>query len=263
MAPNNIPIRLSTFIGRRAELTSVCELLRSDRLVTITGSGGAGKTRLALQASAQLLDSFPHGLWWVDLAPLVEVASVVAGVAQAVGANLSGKHDAEVIAKHLGNQTVLIVFDNCEHLLLPVARLTDLLLRTCPNLRVLTTSRVPLNVPGELPWRIPPLSLPPLSLPPLSPQESEMGSALLIDRLTQFDSAQLFLDRARHTRSSFAYSDENAEAIAAICHRLDGIPLAIELAAARTKSLLPVQILEGLKDALRLLAGGSLLVLPR
>jgi predicted ATPase/DNA-binding CsgD family transcriptional regulator len=287
MAPNNIPIRLTTFIGRQAELASVCELLRSDRLVTITGSGGAGKTRLALQASTRLLDSFPHGLWWVDLAPLVEADSVIAGVAQAVGANLVGKHDAEVIAKHLGSQTVLIVFDNCEHLLLPVARLTDLLLRTCPNLRVLTTSRVPLNVPGELPWRIPPLSLPPLMLEEpekgsqsglpvgeeptggtrsaaeMGPDRSERGSALLIDRLTQFDSAQLFLDRARHTRSSLADSAENAEAIAAICHRLDGIPLAIELAAARTKSLLPVQILEGLKDALRLLAGGSLLVLPR
>lgn len=291
MALHNLPVRLSSFIGRTSELATLAEFLKSHRLVTITGSGGAGKTRLALQVCEELAESFDGGAWWVELAPLnetdggpvrksenesenasenvsqtdpeietesdLENGRLIDVVAQAVGTPFAeGRRDFEAVVNRVGNRSTLIILDNCEHVRLPVARLVDALLRQCQNLRVLTTSRVPLNVPGELTWRVPPLGLPDLTLP-------ERGGESSRRDLCAFDSVRLFADRARNVRSTFAVTEENASAIAAICHRLYGIPLAIELAATRTKSLLPSQILSGLDDSLRLLAGGSLVVLPR
>ncbi len=250
--PNNLPVRLSTFIGREDELRTIGDLLRTHRLVTVIGSGGAGKTRLAIQAAAEQVNAFPDGAWWVELAPLSNSERVTAAVAQSVDAYLGGSTDhAGVIAARLGNNTALLVLDNCEHVKEAAARLAETLLQQCPNLRVLSTSRVPLDIPGETTWRVPPLALP------------ERGKPVPIENLGQYDAVRLFLDRARNVRSTFALSDANGPTIADICHRLDGIPLAIELAAARTKSLLPSRILDGLKDSLRLLSGGSPLVLPR
>ncbi len=250
--PNNLPVRLSTFIGREAELSVIAELMESHRLVTIMGAGGAGKTRVALQSAADRFEHYRDGVWWVELAPLTDPDEVAVALAAVVGASLTeSRPHAEAIASSLGTKHTLIVLDNCEHLLLASASLTQTLLERCPNLHVLTTSRSPLDVPGEITWRVPPLSVPRPEI------------AFTIERLSQFESVRLFIDRARNARSAFALSDVNGPAVAEICFRLDGIPLAIELAAARTKSLLPSQILEGLGDALRLLSGGSRLVLPR
>ena len=176
-------------------------------------------------------------------------------VAVSVGAPLSeAMTRPDAIALRIGDGRALIVLDNCEHVIEAAAKLADVLLQRCPNLRILATSRSPLDVPGEITWRVPPLSAPTL-------EKAESGMS--IEHLTQFDSVRLFIERARSARPSFALNNENGPAVAEICHRLNGIPLAIELAAARAKSLLPSQILEGLDDALRILSGGSRMLLPR
>ena len=250
--PNNLPIRLSTFIGRHAELEALNGLLTGNRLVTVTGSGGAGKTRLALQASAEITDRFPDGVWWVELAPLPTDGDVGAATAAAIGvSDDSTTPIADLIARRLAADTALVVLDNCEHVVGPAADLAAALLAACPGVRILATSRTVLDVDGEVTWRVPPLSLPTTAEP------------VPIDRLGQFDAVRLFVDRARRARPTFALSDDNGPAVADICARLDGIPLAIELAAARTKSLSPERIRDGLDDSLRLLTGGTRAALPR
>lgn len=250
--PNNLPVRLSTFIGRVDELVTLASLIATQRMVTITGSGGAGKTRLALQAAAEQVDRFADGVWWIELAPLTDAHEVENEVASLLGVKPErDRPAAESIAHRLGDDTALLVFDNCEHLVEPVADLIDTVLQRCPNVAVLATSRGLLDLPGEVTWRVPPLALP------------AAGTVLPVARLGQFDAVRLFLDRARRARPGFTLSDDNAPAIAEICQRLDGIPLAIELAAARAKSLTPTRILSGLDDSLRLLTGGSRLSLPR
>ena len=250
--PNNLPVRLSTFIGRVDELTTLATLVATQRMVTITGSGGAGKTRLALQMAAEQVDRFADGVWWIELAPLAEAGDVAIEVASLLSVQLErDKPPSHSIAQRLGNDATLLVFDNCEHLVEPVAELIATVLQRCPNVVVLATSRGLLDLPGEITWRVPPLALP-------SP-----GVAFPIERLGQFDAVRLFLDRARRARPGFVLNDDNGPAIAEICQRLDGIPLAIELAAARAKSLAPARILDGLDDALRLLTGGPRLSLPR
>jgi predicted ATPase/class 3 adenylate cyclase/DNA-binding CsgD family transcriptional regulator len=249
---HNLPVRLSTFIGRQDELATIDRLLADHRLVTIIGTGGAGKTRLALQSAANHIDRFPDGTWWIELAPLIDADQVAMAVASVLQVPLTEKSDrTEAIAAHLGADRALLVFDNCEHLDTAPSQVVQTLLERCSNVRVLATSRAPLDVPGELSWRVPPLALP------------DRETSFSIDRLSQFEAVQLFVDRAAHARPTFALTNDNGPSVAEICSRLDGIPLAIELAASRTKSMLPVQILEGLDDALRLLSGGSRLVLPR
>ncbi len=243
--PNNLPMALSTFVGRQAEIEAVVALSRGNRLVTVTGSGGAGKTRLAQQVAAQLAEQFVDGAWWVDLAPL-DAGSVVR-----VTAGVVSVKEPEVLADRLVGRSLLLVFDNCEHVLDVVAPLVDEVLRKCPGVRVLATSRGSLDVPGEVTWRVPPLGLPVAS------------EHLPVERLAQFDAVRLFLDRARRARPNFVLTSENGAAVAEVCSRLDGLPLAIELAAARAKSLTPAQILVGLENSLRLLTGGSRLVLAR
>jgi predicted ATPase/class 3 adenylate cyclase/DNA-binding CsgD family transcriptional regulator len=250
--PNNLPIRLSTFVGRSRELSELRSILTDQRLVTVTGSGGAGKTRLALQAAADSVDSFPDGVWWIELAPLTDPSAVVLAVAQVVDARLRQlTEDSVAIATRLGTAQALLIVDNCEHVIGASAELVEVLLQRCPNLTVLATSRTPLEIAGEATWRVPSLALP------------EPGARVSLTQLSQLDSVRLFADRAREVRPTFTLTDANAPTVAEICHRLDGIPLAIELAAARTKSLPPDQILQGLGDALRLLTGGPRQVLPR
>lgn len=250
--PNNLPVRLSTFIGRQSELVALGGLVLGNRLVTVTGSGGAGKTRLALQAAAEAVDRFIDGVWWVELAPLPDGGDVAAAVAMAIGVNDDGETPiSQLVVRRLTRDTALIVLDNCEHVLDGATALAGALLGACPGVRILTTSRAVLDVDGEVTWRVPPLSLPSISTP-----ES-------IDRLGQYDAVSLFVDRARRARPTFVLSDENGPTIADICSRLDGIPLAIELAAARTKSLSPERIRAGLDDSLRLLTSESRAVLPR
>ena len=242
--PNNLPTELSTFVGRQIEIAAVCALTKGNRLVTITGSGGAGKTRIAQQVAAQLIDDHPDGTWWIELAP-IDASQVRGTIAAAVSIG-----EPDRLVERLAGR-VLLVLDNCEHALDAVGPLVQQILARCPDVSVLATSRGPLDVPGEVTWRVPPLSLP------------DSTETLTVERLAQYEAVQLFIDRARRARPNFALTNENGPAVAELCARLDGIPLALELAAARAKSLTAEQILRGLDDSLRLLTGGSRLVMPR
>jgi predicted ATPase/DNA-binding CsgD family transcriptional regulator len=230
---HNLPLQLTSFIGRASEMHEVGVLLASRRLVTLTGAGGVGKTRLALQVAADALPRFPAGVWAVDLAPLTDEAVVPVAVVRALGlpdeAEVSA---ARTVAGFIGAGRALMVLDNCEHLLQACAVITEALLSACPGLVILATSREPVGVAGEAMWRVP-------SLP-------------LVD-----EAVELFTDRAQRARPGFTVTPENAEAVAEICRRLDGIPLAIELAAARLRAFSPAEIAAGLHDRFRLLTGGS------
>ncbi|MEY2568885.1 MAG: hypothetical protein QOE35_3414 [Actinomycetota bacterium] len=230
--PNNLPIQLTSFIGREAELDELRTLFREHRLVTLTGSGGAGKTRLAVQVGAELLADFPDGVWHVELAPITDPDLVATSVARAMGLQDEVNRTAtETIIRHTAGRPVLVVLDNCEHLLDASASLAEALLRGCPSLTILATTREPLGVAGEATWRVP--------------------------SLDDTQARRLFEDRARRARNDFAVNDANATAVDEVCRRLDGIPLAIELAAARVRAFSPEQIAAGLNDRFRMLTGGS------
>jgi predicted ATPase/DNA-binding SARP family transcriptional activator len=250
--PHNLPLRLTSFVGRERELTEVWRLLDRGRLVTLTGPGGCGKTRLAIEAAGQRLRSFPDGVWLVELAPLLDGSLVGHAVAEALGLQLrGGTPAAEALAVQLAPRKLLLVLDNCEHVIDSCARLADELLRSCVDLTILATSREPLRVPGELAWRVPSLSLPDASEPVTERQ------------LLRCEAGRLFCQRAAEAAPGFEPGGGNAPAIAEICLRLDGMPLALELAAARVPVLSPQQIAERLGDSLRLLAGGSRTALTR
>ena len=248
---NNLPAQLSDFIGRDRERSEVTALLTQARLVTLTGAGGSGKTRLALRVAAEMLHRFPDGVWFVDLAPVTNpdlVPQVVAGAAELT--EDPRRPTAQVLADHFRKRRVLFVVDNCEHLVEPVARLSEALLQACPDLRLLVTSREALGVPGESAWRIPSLSLPPAGT----------GDAGLAEKS---EAVRLFVRRAASIQAAFALDALNAGAIVEICRRLDGIPLAIELAAARVAALSVQEIASRLSDRFRLLTGGSRTALAR
>ncbi len=250
--PNNLPVQLSTFVGRLDEIATVATLVRGNRLVTITGTGGAGKTRLSQQVAAEVSELFSDGAWWVELVDSSEGLAVPMAIAAAIGGRIpSGVTPGSALAATIADRRMLLVLDNCEHVIADIAQLVDELLRACPKLSVLATSRIGLDVPGELTWRIPALSLPPTE------------TRFPIGVLGQFDAVRLFVERAKRVRPNFVLDDANGPAIAEICQRLDGIPLALELAAARCRSLSPAQISDGLNDSLRLLTGGARTVLPR
>ncbi|MCU1350818.1 MAG: regulatory protein LuxR [Acidimicrobiales bacterium] len=250
--PNNLPAQVSSFIGRQRELAAIAALLDDHRLLTLTGTGGSGKTRLALQASADRVDRHPDGIWYVELAAVAEVGSVADQVAAAVGVPEDPDTDlVDGVADHIGADAVLLVLDNCEHLLDGVAPVVATLLRRCPGLAVLATSRQQLDVPGEVSWRVPSMALP------------EVTAALPLDRISACDAVRLFADRAAQGRPDFGVDETNADTILRICRRLDGIPLAIELAAARVRQMGVADIDRGLEDRFRLLTGGGRTLLPR
>ncbi len=251
--PNNLPDQLTSFVGRTRELGEIAGALEDTRLLTLTGAGGSGKTRLALQAAADSLDRFPDGAWWVDLAPLADPALVGDALAAAVGVRPSlGMTALQVACAHLATRRALIALDNCEHLLEASADVAGALLEGCPGVTVLATSRAPLRLAGESEWRVPSLSLP-----------ARERAREPIAALAQCDAVRLFIERARKVRPNFSITDANAPAVAQICHELDGIPLAIELAAARIRILSVEQIADGLGDRFRLLTGGARSVMAR
>ncbi|MGH2343905.1 MAG: ATP-binding protein [Chloroflexota bacterium] len=241
----------TSFIGREQEQPEVKELLQTHHLVTITGSGGAGKTRLALQVAGTLVTSY-SGVWLAELAPLDDAALVPQEVASALGVRaLRGHTLSEAVAAFFSSKRMLLVLDNCEHLIEACAELISFLLRSCPELRVLATSREGLRVPGEVLYQVPSLSLP------------DTGDALAPRQLLTFEAIALFVERGRERRATFELTDADAPAVFQICRRLDGIPLAIELAAARIGVLTAQGIAGLLDDAFRLLTGGPRTVLPR
>lgn len=252
LLPNNLPIQLTTFVGRETELAKVSGLLLANRLVTVTGSGGCGKTRLALQSAAEIAERFPDGIWYVELASISDSSLVPQTVAGLVGVREEpGQSVLQALTSYMRPKKQLIILDNCEHVLLACAQFAEALLRTCPEVRILATSREALNIAGETPYRVPSLRMP-------DPRRHSDPVAL-----EQFESVQLLLDRARAVSPGFTVSKENSSALARLCVHLDGIPLAIELAAARVRSLSIEQIEQRLDDRFRFLTGGSRTALPR
>jgi predicted ATPase/class 3 adenylate cyclase len=250
--PNNLPMQMTTFIGREKVIAEIKEGLADHRLVTLTGSGGTGKTRLSLQVAADLFDQFPHGTWFVELAPLTDPELIPQTILSTIGVNeQAGRAPIELLKEYLHGKKSLIILDNCEHLIEASARVTDILLNAAPDLKILASSREALGLKGELSYPVPPLSLPDIKHLPIAEQ------------LSQYESVRLFIDRASLISPHFIVDRDNAPFIAQICYRLDGIPLAIELAAARVKVLTVEQISNRLDDRFRLLTGGSRTALPR
>jgi predicted ATPase/DNA-binding CsgD family transcriptional regulator len=236
--PNNLPVQLTSFVGRRDELAAVGLLLAEDRFVTLTGSGGCGKTRLALQSAAEHADRWPDGVWWVELGPVTDQGLVADVVASATGVLVEPLAGAlRTLTLQLRDRRVLVCLDNCEHLVDATAAVADALLRSCPEVSVLATSREPLGVPGEILWRVP-------SLP-------------------ENQAVSLFVERAARVRPWFTLDGTNEAAVRTICRRLDGIPLAIELAAAWLSTLTPTQIAAELDNRFSLLARGRRGVIER
>jgi predicted ATPase/DNA-binding SARP family transcriptional activator len=249
--PHTLPVQLTAFIGREREIAAVRQALAAARLLTLTGAGGSGKTRLAVEVAARAAAEHPDGVAWAELATLSDPGLLPQQLASAVGVREEGGRSAlTVLSEALRNRSLLLVLDNCEHLADACAALVDALLRACPHLRILATSREALGVAGERAWLVPPLSLP-----------EEEGDA--VDRSASSDAVQLFVARAQDVQPSFALTAQNAPAVVQICRRLDGIPLAIELAAARAKVLTPEQIAGRLDNAFALLTSGTRTALPR
>ncbi|HEX2036046.1 MAG TPA: NB-ARC domain-containing protein, partial [Chloroflexota bacterium] len=233
-------------MGREAELAEVTSRLATTQLLTLTGAGGCGKTRLALEVARGLIGHFPDGVWLVELAPLSDPALVPQAVAAVLGvSDVPGQPLTTTLREALRPKRLLLVLDNCEHVVADAAALVDALLRVCPQLRILATSREVLGVPGEVPWRVPSLGLP------------ELLAKRPVQALVQSEAVRLFVDRAMTVQPHFRVTERNALTVARLCHRLDGIPLAIELAAARARVLSVEQVLVRLDDRFRLLTGGS------
>jgi predicted ATPase/class 3 adenylate cyclase len=263
--PHNLPLQLTSFVGRERELAAVAALLgggpSGPRLVTLTGPGGTGKTRLALQAAADALEAHPDGVWLVELAALADPALVPQAVAAPVGVREEpGRPLAATLTDALRPKRLLLLLDNCEHLVDACARLAEALLRACPALRVLATSREALGVAGEAPYPVPPLSLPELPEPPDLP---DAGHPPARGGLAQAEAVRLFVERATTLQPAFAVTAQNARPLAELCRRLDGLPLALELAAARVPVLGVEGLLARLDDRFRLLTGGSRTALER
>ncbi len=244
---NNLPIQLTSFVGRQREVAEVCDLVEANRLVTLTGAGGAGKTRLALAVAAELIDGSRDGVWFVDLAPLTDSHLVPGVVAAALGVRDEPGHPiVDTLLETLRLRRLLIVLDNCEHLIDACVKLIDQLLNWCPDIHVLATSREALALGGERLYRVPPLALP------------KDG-----DGVRSSEAVSLFVERARDQQPEFLLDDANAGVVAELCRRLDGMPLAIELACARLRSMALENIQTRLDQRFRLLTGGSRTALPR
>jgi len=249
---NNLPEQLTTFIGRETEMAEVKHLLSRSRLLTLSGSGGSGKTRLALQAAAESVDRFTNGVWFVDVATVLEPDLLPSAVAAALRLReQSGQTMFDTLAGFLRGKRLLLILDNCEQIVSACAALAEKLLKTCPDLQILATSREGLGIGGELTWRVP-------SLP--TPSNEDLNS---FEKTAANPSVRLFVDRAVSAVPTFKLTPKNAPAVVKVCQRLDGIPLAIELAAARVKTIAPEEIALRLSDRFRLLTGGSRTALPR
>jgi predicted ATPase/class 3 adenylate cyclase/DNA-binding XRE family transcriptional regulator len=249
--PNNLPAQLATFVGRERELSDVRALVESCRLVTLTGAGGAGKTRLGLQVAAELLDGSGDGVWLAELAAVTDGDAVAAAIAGALGIRLQpGRAALETLADALGPQDILIVLDNCEHLIEACAKTAETLLQRCPKVHLLATSREPLGIAGERIYRVPPLSLP-------GPGESGEAAAAACDAVA------LFAARAQEQGAPLPIDEQTAPLVVSVCRRLDGMPLAIELAAARLRSMSLAELAGRLDQRFRLLTGGSRTALAR
>src|SRR5215204_2227397 len=248
----NLPAARSGFVGREREMLEVKRALAMTRLLTLTGAGGSGKTRLALEVARDLVGAYPDGVWLIELGPLSEGKLVPRAVAGALGVKEeAGQPLTNTLVEALRAKEMLLVLDNCEHLVEAVARLVDVLLDSCSRLRILVTSREALGVAGESRWPVPMLSVP-------DPRRSPT-----VGELERSEAARLFAERAKHRDPSFALGPDNARAVAEICRRLDGLPLAIELAAARVGLLSVEQISEKLEDSLKLLSAGDRTAVPR
>ncbi len=278
--PNNLPLQLTSFIGRERELETLRAVLDRERLLTLWGPGGCGKTRLALQLAADRLHRHPDGVWLIELAPLADPALAAQTVLTALGSEADpDRFPLSTLVESLRWSNRLLILDNCEHLVEASADLADALLRACPDLRILATSREPLRVASEVAWAVPALSVP-------DPESFSAGSSAAkrvnpsrphlplpwahraamvqaLSELQQSEASGLFIERARAVQPGIDLTAENAAAVAQICWRLDGIPLAIEMAAARVRSLTLDQIADRLDDCFRLLTGGPRTALPR
>ena len=249
---HNLPAQTTTFIGREQEIAEVKQELEKHRLVTLTGSGGTGKTRLSLQVAVDLLDRFQHGIWFIELAPLTDPNLIPQTILSAIGMQEQpGRLPLDALKEHLHEKQALILLDNCEHLVTASAQVADILLGAAPTLKILASSREALGVKGEMTYAVPPLSHPDIKHLPV------------IQQLSQYEAVRLFIDRAALVSPHFDMNQENAPFITQICYRLDGIPLAIELAAARVRMLSAEQISKRLDDRFRFLTGGARTALQR
>jgi predicted ATPase/class 3 adenylate cyclase len=249
---NNLPEQLTTFIGRETEVAEIKHLLSRTRLLTLSGSGGSGKSRLALQAAAEVVDRFTNGVWFVDVATVLDPDLLPSKVAATLRLReQTGRTMLETLTAFLREKRMLLILDNCEQIVTACAALTERLLQTCPGLQVLSTSREGLGIGGELTWRVPSLPI---------PTNQDLNS---FEKIAESPSVRLFVDRAMSVVPTFKLTPKNAPAIVRVCQRLDGIPLAIELAAARVKTIGPEEIALRLNDRFRLLTGGSRTALPR
>ena len=249
---NNLPVELTSFVGREVEVAEVKQLLSASRLVTLTGSGGCGKTRLSIQVAGELGNRYSDGVYFTDLAPVADPALVSQTLLSSYHLREDSRRNAlDVLIDYLRSKNILLVMDNCEHLIEACAQVSEALLQACPELRILTTSREALGIAGEATYHVPSLT---------TPDPADLPS---VEELEQVESVRLFVERAAAAKPGFALTGDNASFLAQICQRLDGIPLALELAAARVKVLSPEQISSRLDDRFRLLTGGSRTALPR
>ena len=250
--PNNLPLQLTSFIGRESDISAIKQRLWTTRLLTLTGPGGCGKTRLALRVATDLLDAFADGVWWIELAALTDPTLIAQTLAAAHGLQAdAGRSIDDVLIDYLRSRQTLLILDNCEHLIEASAQLTQSLLQACPDLYVLATSREVLRIGGEVPYVVPPLATPhPDQLP-------------AVEALAHYEAVKLFAERAANALPGFEVTERNAATIAQVCYRLDGMPLAIELAAARVKMLPVDQIAARLDDRFHLLTSGSRTALLR
>jgi predicted ATPase/class 3 adenylate cyclase/DNA-binding CsgD family transcriptional regulator len=233
VADQRLPVQLTSFVGRGQQISDIRSTLADNRIVTLTGAGGAGKTRLAIEVAGRMTEQFPDGVWYVDLAPITHAAVVPVAVARVLGLpDQPGRSITDTLLQFVRDRHLLLVLDNCEHLLEASAALVNDVLAASPAATILATSREPLVVGGEVIWQVPSLSL-------------------------ADEAIELFSDRARHARADFTVNDDNAETVTEICRRLDGMPLAIELAAARVRALSLNEILDSLHDRFKLLTGGA------
>ncbi len=250
--PNNLPVQLTNFIGRENEIREIKNLLSSSRLLTLTGPGGTGKTRLSTKIGSEMIDDFENGVWFLELDSLTDTQFIAKRIITMFRLTVDrDKKDTDVLINYLREKELLLIFDNCEHLIEGCAKISDELLRYCPKLKIIASSREQLHVAGEIVFAVPSLSMP------------ESISDVSASQLSNYESARLFIDRAISVNPNFQITNDNAHVLAQLCYDLDGIPLAIELAASRIKVLTIEKILERLSDRFKLLTGGKRTSLPR